>query len=29
MEVNMEITVTEENFEATVLKADRPVLVDF
>ena len=25
----MEITLTEENFEATVLKADRPVLVDF
>ena len=25
----MEITLTEENFETTVLKADRPVLVDF
>ena len=25
----MEIALTEENFEAAVLKADRPVLVDF
>ena len=25
----MEITLTEENFETAVLKADRPVLVDF
>ena len=25
----MEIILTEENFEAAVLKADRPVLVDF
>ena len=25
----MEINLTEENFEAAVLKADRPVLVDF
>ena len=25
----MEITLTEGNFEAAVLKADRPVLVDF
>lgn len=25
----MEVTLTEENFEAEVLNADRPVLVDF